>query len=390
VEEQLRPIRKNERAFLTRELEHWRELNLLDERQVSAISALYEPAKERFLKVLMGLGAMLVGLGVLSYIAANWMDLSRVLKVTLIVGVYFLSIMAAYGFNPSYPHTSRAFLLIGSFIYGGGIFLIAQIFHEGGTIADALFWWMVGLAPVCLLFKDRMQLLLIQVIALIYFHLLYDIWRIFVYSVSPNTLSQFLLSLFSTYPLIVFAGLWILWWFIANQPTGARSRNGLHLNIFVTLNFIFIHASRCWGDGVMVYLLFFAIGLFLCAAPLGRLKDALEGWGIALTGVFSLILSIQYFWRWSMLDDYSVVVAILACAMLLWHIYKGSLLATVFFCLLILRYYFSIFYDFLDKALFFTIGGVLLMAMGFYLQRIRNINKQPKSAEQVIGSWQDQ
>ena len=384
MEEKLRPIRKNERAFLTRELEHWRGLNLLDERQVSAISALYEPTKERFLQVLMGLGAMLVGLGVLSYVAANWMDMSRVLKVTMIIGTYLLSIMAAYGFDQSYPHTSRAFLLIGSFVYGGGIFLIAQIFHEGGTIADAMFWWMVGLAPVCLLFKDRLQFLLIQVIALVYFHSLYNIWQILGFSASSNTLLHFLFSLFSPYPLMIFAGLWILWWFLVSQSTDARSRYGLHINIFVTLNFIVIHASRFLGDSDMVFLLLFAIGLFLCAAPLGRLKDALEGWGIALTGVFGLILSNQEFWRWSIMDDYSVVVAILTCAMLLWHIYKGSFPATAFFCLLILSFYFNVFYDFLDKALFFTIGGVLLMVMGFYLQSVRKKNKQPKSAEQVV------
>ena len=73
---------------------------------------------------------------------------------------------------------------------------------------------------------------------------------------------------------------------------------------------------------------------------------------------------------------FAATAAILACAALLWHIHKGSLLATSFFCLMILRYYFDFFYDFMDKALYFTVGGVLLMAMGFYLQRVRKKHRQ--------------
>ena len=405
----LRPIRKKEQAFLTRELEHWRWLNLLDERQASAISALYEPAKERFLQVLMGLGAMLIGLGLLSYIAANWMDLGRTLKVALIVGGYLLSVMAAYWFEPHYPYTSRAFLLIGSFTYGGGIFLIAQIFHEGGAITDALFWWMAGIAPACLLFKDRMQLLLTQGIALVYFHWLYQAWWWLFDGYSPGySLWITLRSLLSPYPLAVLVGLWLLWRRLDRGPTGERWSVGLHMNIFIVLNLFGIHASRYCRDAVILWLLFFAVGLFLCAAPLGRLKDSLEGWGITLTSVFGLVLSYPNVWRWSRLmvktdfwglenfclhtlhtrpeAAFAVAAAILACAMLLWRIHKGSLLATSFFCLLILRYYFDLFYDFMDKALFFTIGGALLMTMGIYFQRASRKRGQAKLEKKAVQS----
>ena len=380
----LRPIRKKEQAFLTRELEHWRWLNLLDDRQASAISALYEPAGARFLQIFTALGAMLVGLGLLSYVAANWVIFGRSLKVALIVGGYILSVLAAYGLEPHYPHTARAFLLVGSFTYGGGIFLISQIFHEGGEIADALFWWMAGLVPACLLFKDRIQLLLIQAVSLIYFHSLYGVllWMFGFYRspVSPWSLWSFWMFLRSLpaflCPLGVLAALWLLWRHVG------RWRFGLHMNIFITLNFIGLHISNYFGDAVMVWLLFFAIGLFLCAAPLGRLKNTLDGWGVALTGVFGFGLSFPDVWRsWLMarpeaVSAAAVVTAIAACAALLWRINKGSLLAAAFFCLMILRYYLDFFYDFMDKALYFTTGGVLLMAMGFYLQRVHKKRRQ--------------
>ena len=83
---------------------------------------------------------------------------------------------------------------------------------------------------------------------------------------------------------------------------------------------------------------------------------------------------------------FAVAAAILACAALLWLIHKGSLLATSFFCLLILRYYFDFFYDFMNKALYFTSGGILLMAMGFYLQRARKKRKPTKPTKQAAQS----
>jgi uncharacterized membrane protein len=398
-EAKLRPIRKKEQAFLTRELEHWRWLNLLDDRQASAIAALYEPARERFLQVFMGLGAMLVGLGLLSYIAANWMDLGRALKVAIIIGGYALSMAAAYRFEPSYPHGARAFLLIGGFAYGAGIFLIAQMFHEGGAITDALFWWIAGIAPACLLFKDRMQLLLIQAISLVYFYFqcFSSGWRFLGYHdawASPWSwwsLYMFLRTLAYFQPLAVLAGIWLLWRY------GARWRTGLHVNVFITMNYIGINASR-YIEFTMVLFMFFIAGLLLCATSPGRRRNSMEDWGVALVGVLGLTLSYPVIWRgsrimastnfWGLRDfclsalnaqpetAFAVTVAILACAALILRVYAGSQLAASFFCLMILRFYFDVFYDFMDKALYFTTGGLLLIAMGFYLQRVRKKRKE--------------
>ncbi|MDR2528027.1 MAG: DUF2157 domain-containing protein [Synergistaceae bacterium] len=395
---QPRPIRKKEQAFLTRELGYWQQINLVGEKQAAAISGLYEPAKERFLQVFMALGALLVGLGVLSAVAANWEILGRAVKVSLIVGGYVLAMAAAYGFELSYPYTSRAFLLLGSFLYGGSIFLIAQIFHEGGHISTALFWWMAGIAPACLLFRDRVQLLLFQGISLIYFHWFYRSWWWFLsYNDSGffYSFSSFLLSLVSPYPLIILAGLWVLW-----LRLGDRWDVGLHVNIFVTLNWLGIHASRYLRDVTALWLLLFVIGLILSLVPLGRLKDSLEDWGLTLTGVFGVVLSFPETWRWSrilrnsdILDTWSrsadlyralaVTAAVLTVLALLWNVNKGSLRATVYFCLFILRYYFDVFYDFMDKALFFTAGGLLLMTMGFWFQRIRKKRKQAQQQAEV-------
>jgi uncharacterized membrane protein len=88
VSAERRSIRKRDHKFLKRELEYWLQGGLLDERQALALANLYEPAKGHFSQVLMGLGATLIGLGFLSYVAANWMFLNWMFKVGSILACY--------------------------------------------------------------------------------------------------------------------------------------------------------------------------------------------------------------------------------------------------------------------------------------------------------------
>ena len=126
-------VRRKELAFLLREVALWRDSGIIDPVQASVIEGLYAPRKGHFPQVLLGLGGMLVGLGFLSAVAANWLDMPRAFRAALIVLCYLFSILAAWRAEAEFPRTSRAFLLLGSFIYGGGIFLMAQMFHQGGA-----------------------------------------------------------------------------------------------------------------------------------------------------------------------------------------------------------------------------------------------------------------
>lgn len=386
-----RVVRKRELLFLKRELTFWQQARLIDDRQASAIGDLYRPSKGHFSQVLLGLGAMLIGLGFLSTIAANWAEFSRAFKVALVLSAYIGAILSAWSLEPSYPRTSRALLLLGSFIYGGGIFLIAQIFNEGGHYTTALFWWMAGIAPVVWVFKDRLQLILLQTVALVYFHGVYEAWRyVDGYGYAERTLAVFFRGLvWPAEPLTVLAALWTLWWRLDK-----RWSLGFKLNVFILFNFVGIHAIRYFHDITLLLILFACLGAVLCVCAAGYWREELSGWGVALVGSCGLILTLPEIWKWSriMREDMlfglassfpntrpevalAVGTGLLVCLLLLWFVRKGSVLATAFFCLLILRFYFDRFYDFMPKALFFTVGGVLLAGLGFFLEHVRKKKK---------------
>ncbi len=133
-----RILKRRELSLLMRELDFWRKEELLTEEQVGAIKGLYAPARGYFSQMLLVLGAMLIGLGILSIIASNWMNFSRLLRIMLIVCGYLASLAVAWRTEDDYPLTSRSFMLLGFFIYGAGIFLIAQMFHSGSRWSDAV------------------------------------------------------------------------------------------------------------------------------------------------------------------------------------------------------------------------------------------------------------
>ena len=73
---------------------------------------------------------------------------------------------------------------------------------------------------------------------------------------------------------------------------------------------------------------------------------------------------------------FAVLSALIFSLLMLWLTWRGHTLATTFFCLLVLRYYFDGFYDFMPKAAFFTVGGLLLIALGYFMERVRRRAKR--------------
>lgn len=385
-----RVVSKKEFSFLKQELDYWDKSGLIEARQRSDIENLYILSKGRFSQVIVALGAMLIGLGFLSYVAANWLELSRTAKVAVILVSYLGAILAAWKVEPFFPHTSRALLLIGSFVYGGGIFLMAIIFHEGGHYTTALFWWMAGIVPAAVLFKDRFQLLLIQVIFLLYLNGFYQTW-LYVerYPLVSSAFLLFLKGLFwPIQPLLLLLAVWGLWLYIDR-----RCVLGFRGNMLILLNFLGIHFLRYTHDFALLLLFFTVLGIIFCHYPQGYWKENLTGWGIALIGLSGLMLTFPEVWRTSRIFREGILPSFIAdiapaglavgagvaiCIALLWFSRKGSILAVTFFCLLVLRFYVDKFYDFMPKALFFTGGGALLIALGVFMERTRRIAKISK------------
>lgn len=108
-----------------------------------------------FIQIISIIGAVLIGLGVLSFVASNWSHLSNVQKFFLLLGGLIASYVSAWMTEDKRPITSKALYYIGAFIYGAEIFYIGQMFHLGGELHNALFAWSIGIIPLAFYRKDR-------------------------------------------------------------------------------------------------------------------------------------------------------------------------------------------------------------------------------------------
>src|SRR4249919_3562006 len=91
------------------------------------------------------LGAVLIGFGAMSFVAAHWSEMPRLLRLAMIFGGLFASYgIAGFLFERKHPTFAHAAVLAGVTIFGAGIMLIAQMFHIEGHAPDAVLTWALG------------------------------------------------------------------------------------------------------------------------------------------------------------------------------------------------------------------------------------------------------
>lgn len=108
-----------------------------------------------FIQIISIIGAVLVGLGVLSFVASNWSSMSNMGKFSLLLAALLLFYLSAWWLEERKPNTSKALYYIGAFTYGAEIFYIGQMFHLGGEMGTALMAWSAGILTLAIYRKDH-------------------------------------------------------------------------------------------------------------------------------------------------------------------------------------------------------------------------------------------
>lgn len=161
-----RPISERQRSWLNDELGAWLAEGIVVPGQRDAILACYETlddASERRRRwasfVLASLAALLVGMGALLLVSHNWQlviegweALPRLIKLVAILAVIAAVQVTAIQVrrNPAYRRRSEVLFLLGSMLYGAGIWLVAQVFHVNAHWPDGIWWWAAGVLPLAL------------------------------------------------------------------------------------------------------------------------------------------------------------------------------------------------------------------------------------------------
>jgi len=141
------------RAFrnrLKRELPRWREEGLLDADAEATLFRRYDLDEDGVsvaAATIYTLGALLVGAGIVSFVAWNWEDMGRpaklsVLSVTLVgahaAGFWMWRIAGVL------PRLGHALTMLGTLIFGASIGLIAQMYHIDPDPGASWGIWAIG------------------------------------------------------------------------------------------------------------------------------------------------------------------------------------------------------------------------------------------------------
>jgi uncharacterized membrane protein len=165
------------RRELRQESEKWWSEGVIDAALYEKLADRYQfaqlegEASNRFIAILMGLGAVLLGLGAITFVAANWQVWSRSLKMILLISI-FISVNAT-GFylwrKPSsqkgWQRLGQGLLLLGALLLGANLGLMSQMFHQSGDLYELLLVW--GLGIVVMAYSLRLTSLGVLAIILV-------------------------------------------------------------------------------------------------------------------------------------------------------------------------------------------------------------------------------
>ena len=116
----------------------------------------------RLAQAVIMLGAVLIAAGLLSFIAANWDDMSRLLRLALLFGGMIGAFILFGWLRATARHAwaSEAALLLALAVYGAAIMLVAQMYHIQGHYPDALLIWGLGALLAAWLLESPSALML--------------------------------------------------------------------------------------------------------------------------------------------------------------------------------------------------------------------------------------
>ena len=401
------------RKFLEAESPAWVAEGIITEAQRERLLARYPPETAPAVGLLPLLGCILVALSALSVVAANWQSMPAALRLGLLVG----NVLAAYAGGEYFVQRGNRSLGYGLLGYGlvsfgARIILASQLYQLVGYDVSGLLAWVVAGVLLSFLYDSPALTLLPVVIGagvqtycvqalgsysyatagLVALGCGYRWWR------RPDTLVASIFSL----GLLWQVGLWVVvshskitWFFVPAMLVYAAA--DWHPDP---------RASRALQGPPLVAAYLFALGLALFGETdqyAGLLRPPLLAYLAALGAVLALsVAGKRRQGRLASLPDWLLLLPgfylpgglLLAVATLVvLYLHAGSVLArshrsgdaeqltlgTVLFVVATMVAYFKLTWAFLDKSLFFLVGGILLLSMSWLLRR-RNARRLAASA----------
>ncbi|MDX5492237.1 MAG: DUF2157 domain-containing protein, partial [Alphaproteobacteria bacterium] len=386
-------------------------------------SAEDRPSARRMPVILAILGAVLIGFAAMSFVAANWNEISKLAKLAMIFGAMWAAWIAAIMLEKrNHPAYAQAAVLAGLALFGAGIMLVAQIYHIVTDDPAGVLAWAIASLAAALLLPSRPALALGILLTVI--------WSVFALQLDGSTphwafwflwaASAFLAFRLAWGPgfhLVLIAG--FVWQAVnAETISDAFGIDATWLLMFATLEALILwlaamlaeaRATRFSGaaQAYAIVIAFVLFWIYQLTPESHALQDGLANLGAAICAAATLGLAALILFALSrrLLElRHAAAIAAMAFAALVypyiaaanpplvpwlyaalflafaaWLVSYGTARDSRFavnfgfaaFGVELLWLYFETLGTLLDTALFFAAGGVLLIVGAFVMERMR-------------------
>jgi uncharacterized membrane protein len=304
------------------------------------------------------LGALLLGFAAMSFVAANWEQMSRPIRLLMLLSALWISYAGAAAlFARNLDGFAHAAVLLGIAVYGAAIMLIAQMFHMEGNPPDAVLLWGLGALAAGLLLRSNPALAAALV--------LFCVWSNWETWLAARVHWAFLPA----------------WAAVAAGVAMTRWRAGLHLLSLALAGWIV--SLGYWLAGGHKHDIVAAIGLLLCVISITggtaidrvrQVSGAMLGYGMAIA--YAGLFAMQFLERVSngrLLLLGAVTLALLVAALAwAWKTENRAALwlAYIGFAIEVFSLYVKKLGTLMSTSLFFLVAGLLVVAFAAVAYRL--------------------
>lgn len=372
---------------MEKRIEQWMKEGLIDEKTAAQMQQDIKAEKEKLRKtkiniLIYTIAVILIGTGVITFISANdWLlellNSNNILKITLMTLITIASFFGGYILayeKKNFPKLGNALIFLSSILIGGTYALIGQIYNINANSASLMFLWMISILPLAYLFKSKainIVSIILAILGIIYFYenLALDkgyIWTVFIpvlsgimfYSIGNihfilNKYNDFSLSYKITGALPIFITLLVLTCSVEKSYHIISAYYIIPIVLLILLNLINFSIQK--NKNMLLKIETFSLITFLI---LLLLLLTLPGVSVPFVMIMANLFIIAMIFFGFNYGYKFENIHIIGTANWMLIIYL-----TVNYC----RWGWS----FMDKSLFFLLGGICLLTLGLYLEKKR-------------------
>lgn len=331
------------------------------------------------------IGALLIGIGAILFVASNWQRMGEVFRVLLLVGstlgVHYAGYRLRYGKeDEKYIRIGRALILLSALLFGASLFLIAQIYNINANESTLVLIWILAVLPLIYGYQSAPIAGLCAV--------LFFLWIVLLHGERMD-LNKFI----EIWDLCLISGIGLYLIGLLHDLSertmhASMAFKFIGLQASLLILFIFTFGHHRFKVDPMVPAAFAILCVLLFAAVLSSrsIRTGISGLREDLSMLYMpaiafLMAVINLTGIYSPLSDkaYTAIFNIIFLALLILLLYAGyeredfRAIYTALFWLMLLIFarYFDFFWEMLPRSIFFAVGGLILLVMSVIMDRKR-------------------